>query len=224
MLTIEQKAMNPEIIKKVDDAGVIAVLVIDDVKHALPTANALLEGGVRAVELTLRTPAALKAAELIKKNCPEIILGIGTVLTVGQMKAIADLDVDFAVAPGYNPKIVDAAQKYGVPFAPGVTTPSELEGAIEQGCSILKYFPAEPIGGLNYLESMVAPYGYLGLKFIPLGGVNIKNAASYIESELITAIGGSWIAKRPLIQSGEWETITANAKEISTLMKQIRGK
>ncbi|WP_297090357.1 bifunctional 4-hydroxy-2-oxoglutarate aldolase/2-dehydro-3-deoxy-phosphogluconate aldolase [uncultured Draconibacterium sp.] len=224
MLPIEQKAMKPEIIKKIDESGIIAVLVIDEVKHAVPLANAFLKGGVNAIELTLRTPAALEAAETIKKNCPEINLGIGTVLTVEQVKAIASLGVDFAVAPGYNPRVVEAAQKYGVSFAPGVTTASELEGAVEQGCRILKYFPAEPIGGMNYLSNMVAPYQYLGLKFIPLGGVNMDNAAGYIKSDLITAIGGSWLAKRPLIQAENWDAITANAKEITSLISEIRSK
>lgn len=216
--------MQPEIIKNIDEAGIVAVLVIDKVEHAVPVANALLAGGVNAVELTLRTPAALKAAEEIKKHCPQIILGIGTVLTTAQLKAIADLKVDFAVAPGYNPRIVEAAQKYGVSFAPGITTASEIEGALEQGCRILKYFPAEPIGGINYLKNMVAPYSYLNLKFIPLGGVNINNAGSYLESDLITAVGGSWVAKQSLIQAENWEAITANAKEIRSLIRQIRKK
>lgn len=216
--------MQPEIIKKIDEAGIIAVLVIDELKHAVPVAQALLAGGVNAVELTLRTPVALDAAQAIKENCPEIHLGIGTVLTVGQVKAIAEIGVDFAVAPGFNRRIVDAAQDYGVSFAPGITTASELEGAVEQGCRILKYFPAEPIGGMHYLKNMVAPYQYLGLKFIPLGGVNMDNARAYLESDLITAIGGSWVAKRPLIQSENWEAITANAKEIRSLINQIRNK
>lgn len=222
MLPIEQKAMAPEIIKKIDEAGVVAVLVIDELKHALPLANALLAGGVNAIELTLRTPVALDAAALIKKNLPEINLGIGTVLTVEQVKAVAGLGVDFAVAPGCNPRIVEAAQKHGLSYAPGVSTASEVELAVELGCRILKYFPAEPMGGINYLKNMVAPYQYLGLKFIPLGGLNISNAAGYIESDLITAIGGSWIAQRPLIQSENWSAITANAKEIRDLILKIR--
>ncbi len=224
MLPIEQKAMSPEIIKKIDDSGVVAVLVIDEIKHALPLANALLEGGVNAIELTLRTSVALEAAALIKKNLPEINLGIGTVLTVGQIQAVADLGVDFAVAPGCNPRIIEAAQKYGLSYAPGVTTASEVELAIELGCRILKYFPAEPMGGIKYLKNMAAPYQYLGLKFIPLGGLSIANAAGYIESDLITAIGGSWIAQRPLIQTENWKAITANALEITALIKKIRNK
>ncbi len=222
MLPIEQKAMKPEIIKKIDDSGVIAVLVIDEVKHAIPLANALLEGGVNAIELTLRTTAALVAAEAIKKNCPDITLGIGTVLTVDQVKAVADLGVDFAVAPGCNPRIIEAAQKYGLSYAPGITTASELELAVEMGCRILKYFPAEQIGGMHYLKNMVAPYQYLGLKFIPLGGLSLTNAKEYLESKLITAIGGSWIAKRELILAEDWQAITSNAKNIRSLINQIR--
>jgi 2-dehydro-3-deoxyphosphogluconate aldolase / (4S)-4-hydroxy-2-oxoglutarate aldolase len=224
MLPVEQKAMTTEIIQKIDDAGVVAVLVIDELKHALPLANALLEGGVNAIELTLRTPVALDAAIAIKKNFPEINLGIGTVLTVEQVKAIAGIGVDFAVAPGCNPKIIEAAQKYGVSFAPGISTASELELAVEMGCRILKFFPAEPLGGMAYLKSMAAPYQYLGLKFIPLGGLNTSNAEGYLESKLITAIGGSWIAKQSLVQSENWKAITANAKDIRALIEKIRNK
>lgn len=222
MKSIEQKAMKPEVIKRIEESGVVAVLVIDELKHALPLANALVEGGVKTIELTLRTPVALDAAVLIKKTFPDICLGIGTVLTTQQVKVIADIGVDFAVAPGCNPKIIEAAQKYGVSFAPGISTASELETALELGCQVLKFFPAEPLGGINYLKNMVAPYNYLGLKFIPLGGLNISNASGYLESELITAIGGSWIAKQALIQSENWATITSNAKEIRTLINKIK--
>ena len=222
MLPVEQNAMTSEIIRNIDDAGVVAVLVIDELKHAIPLADALLEGGVNAIELTLRTPVALDAAIAIKKNFPETNLGIGTVLTVEQVKAIAGIGVDFAVAPGCNPKIIESAQKYGVSFAPGISTASELEIAVEMGCRILKFFPAEPLGGMAYLKSMAAPYQYLGLKFIPLGGLNMINATEYLQSELITAIGGSWIAKQSLIQSENWQQITANSIEIRNLISQIR--
>jgi len=223
MHPINQRAMSPEIIKTINNAGVVAVLVIDEVKHVVPLANALLKGGITAIELTLRTPAALEAAAIIKNEVPEITLGIGTVLTIEQVEAVAKLGVDFAVAPGCNPRILEAARKNNLSFAPGVTTASEIEIAIEQGCRVLKYFPAEPIGGINYLKNMVAPYQYLGLTFIPLGGLNISNAAGYLESKLITAIGGSWIAKQAMIKNEEWSTITKNAQEITNLIKKIRG-
>lgn len=224
MQPIDQRAMTPEIIQKIDDSGVIAVLVIDELKHAVPVAQALLRGGVDAIELTLRTPVAMDAARAIKKEVPEMTLGFGTVLTVDQVKAVVDLGADFAVAPGCNPKVIAEAVKQGLSFAPGIMTPSEIEVALQEGCRILKYFPAETSGGMENLINMVAPYSYLGLKFIPLGGLNIKNARTYLESKLITAIGGSWVAKSDLIKAENWDQITKNAQEISDLIKDIRSK
>jgi len=218
------KAMPPEITKKINDSGVIAVLVIDELKHAVPLAKSLLQGGIDSIELTLRTKVALEAGKAIKKEFSEINLGFGTVLTTDQVKAVVDLGADFAVAPGCNPKIIAEARKFGLPFAPGIMTPSDIEIALEEGCRILKYFPAETSGGIENLKSMVAPYQYLGLKFIPLGGLNLNNAKTYLESPLITAIGGSWIAKKSLIYDENWNEITKNAKEIKDLIKSIRAK
>lgn len=222
MQPIEQQAMTPEIIENIYKAGVIAVLVIDEVKHAVPLAQALLAGGVDIIELTLRTQAAMDAARTIKNEVPEITLGLGTVLTVEQVNAAAEIGVDFAVAPGCNPKVISAAREHGVSFAPGIMTPTDIEIAIELGCRVLKYFPAETSGGIKHLANMAAPYQYLDLKFIPLGGLSITNAGSYIQSSLITAIGGSWIAKRPMIQAEDWEAITNNAKQIRSLITEIR--
>lgn len=222
MQPIQQQAMTPEIIKKIDDAGVVAVLIIDELKHAVPLAKALLDGGVDAIELTLRTSIAMEAARVIKKEVPEITLGFGTVLTTEQVKAVADAGADFAVSPGCNPKVIAEAYKQGLSFAPGVMTPTDIEMAIEQGCRVLKFFPAETSGGMQHLVSMAAPYQHLGLKFIPLGGLNINNARNYLESPLITAIGGSWVANRPLIQTENWAAISNNAKEIRQLINLIR--
>lgn len=223
MQPIKQQAMSPEVIKKIDNAGIIAVLVVDEVKHAVPLANALLAGGVDSIELTLRTPVAMAAARIIKKEVPQMTLGFGTVLTVEQVRAVVDLGADFAVSPGCNPYIIAEAYKQGLSFAPGVMTPTDIEIALQEGCRILKFFPAETSGGMKHLESMSAPYNYLGLKFIPLGGCNINNAPNYLKSDLITAIGGSWVAKRSLIQSEDWTTITNNAKEIRNLITKIRS-
>lgn len=216
--------MSPEVIRRIDDAGIIAVLVLDEVKHAVPLAKALLAGGVDTIELTLRTPVAMAAARIIKKEVPRMTLGFGTVLTVEQVRAVVDLGADFAVSPGCNPIIIAEAYKRGLSFAPGVMTPTDIEIAIQEGCRILKFFPAETSGGIKHLESMSAPYKYLGLKFIPLGGCNIDNASTYLKSDLITAIGGSWVAKRSLIQSEDWTTITNNAKKIRNLITEIRSK
>ncbi|MFZ1749401.1 MAG: bifunctional 4-hydroxy-2-oxoglutarate aldolase/2-dehydro-3-deoxy-phosphogluconate aldolase [Saprospiraceae bacterium] len=211
-----------DIATKIDDAGIIAVLVIDELKHALPLAEALLKGGVDTVELTLRTPIAFDAAIAIKKEFPEIVLGFGTLITIDQISKVVDAGADFAVAPGCNPRIIVEAKNQGLPFAPGIMTPSDIELAIELGCQILKYFPAETSGGLKNLESMVAPYQYLGLKFIPLGGLSLENSANYLKSPLITAIGGSWLAKSQLIKDEQWNTITKNALEIKNLIKEIK--
>ncbi|SDX41943.1 2-dehydro-3-deoxyphosphogluconate aldolase / (4S)-4-hydroxy-2-oxoglutarate aldolase [Lutibacter oricola] len=223
MYPIEQQAMSPEIISKVNKAGIIGMLIIDEVKHAVPVAKALLKGGINTIELTLRTPAALDAAKAIKKELPEVCLGFGTVLTVEQVKAVKDVGADFAVSPGCNPKIIAEAHKLGLSFSPGIMTPTDIEMAVEQGCRVIKYFPAESSGGMNHLKNMGAPYQYLGIKYIPLGGVNMSNARGYLESDLISAIGGSWIAKRDLILAENWDQITANAKEITDLVKEIRG-
>ena len=223
MQPIEQQAMSPEMISKLQETKVIAVLVIDALKDAVPLARALLAGGVDSIELTLRTPVAMDAARAIQQEVPEISVGLGTVLTVEQVKAAAKIGVDFAVAPGCNPRIIAAARENGLSFAPGVATATDIEMAIEQGCRVLKYFPAETSGGMKHLKSMAGPYQYLGLSFIPLGGLNQANAGTYLESPLICAIGGSWIAKRPLIQSGDWDAITNNAKEIRELITKINS-
>jgi 2-dehydro-3-deoxyphosphogluconate aldolase/(4S)-4-hydroxy-2-oxoglutarate aldolase len=224
MQPVEQKAMLPEIIERIDKSGVLAVLVIDEVKHAVPLAQALLAGGVDAIELTLRTDAAMDAARAIRQEVPEILLGFGTVLTVDQIKAIAEIKADFAVAPGCNPKIISAAIDYGISFAPGICTPSDIEIALEHGCRVCKYFPAETAGGLKHLSNIAGPYQYLGMKFIPLGGLFLSNAESYLDSPIITAIGGSWIAKRSMIIAGDWEGITQNAREIRALIDNKRKK
>ncbi len=223
MQPIAQRAMTPDIIKRIDDAGIIAVLVIDELKHAVPVAKALLAGGVDAIELTLRTPVAMDAAAAIKSEVPEMTLGFGTVLAVDQVKAVVVAGADFAVAPGCNPRVIAEAQRLGLSFAPGIMTPSDIEIAVEQGCRVLKYFPAETSGGMEHLVNMVAPYNYLGLTFIPLGGCNMENAGSYLSSPLITAIGGSWVAKQALIRAEAWDAITANAKEIRDLILKIRA-
>jgi 2-dehydro-3-deoxyphosphogluconate aldolase/(4S)-4-hydroxy-2-oxoglutarate aldolase len=214
--------MNSELIQKLSEQGIIAVLVIEDLEHTLPLVQALCDGGVKAVELTLRTPVALEAAKLIKKQMPDMVLGIGTVLTLAQVEQVASIGVDFAVAPGCNPKIINAAAKCGLPFAPGVATPTDMEIALENGCKVMKFFPAEQMGGLKYLEHATMPYRHLDVSFFPLGGLRAENAGAYLASPLITAIGGSWIAKSDMIRSGHWEKITANAKEAMAIVKQAR--
>jgi 2-dehydro-3-deoxyphosphogluconate aldolase/(4S)-4-hydroxy-2-oxoglutarate aldolase len=215
--------MDDELCNKMYRSGVIAVLVIDDAKDAVPLANSLLEGRVDIMELTLRTPAAIDALTEIKNNVPEMMVGIGTVLTSEQVKLITELGAAFGVAPGLNPDVVKTAQKEGLPFSPGIVTPSDIECAIGLGCNVLKYFPAEPSGGLPYLKSMANPYSHLGLKYVPLGGLNQDNFKAYLESPFVLAVGGSWIAKRDVIKKNDWMTITNNASQASEVVKSLRG-
>jgi 2-dehydro-3-deoxyphosphogluconate aldolase / (4S)-4-hydroxy-2-oxoglutarate aldolase len=185
--------------------------VIDDPDDAVPLAECLLDAGISAIELTLRSEGAMDCLTEIKANRPEMIVGLGTVLATDQVKEGKARGAAFAVAPGLNTSVIKAAQAASLPFAPGITTASEIETAIHLGCRLLKFFPAEPIGGLEYLKSMTGPYAHLGLEFIPLGGLNQNNFTDYLACGNIPAIGGSWIAPRKLIQNKDWKTIHENA-------------
>ncbi|MDO4858625.1 MAG: bifunctional 4-hydroxy-2-oxoglutarate aldolase/2-dehydro-3-deoxy-phosphogluconate aldolase [Thermoguttaceae bacterium] len=213
-----------EALAQIQACGAIAVLVIDDAANAVPTAKALMDGGINAIELTLRTPAALDALANIRREIPEMLAGVGTILTPEQVQKVAEAKAAFGVAPGLNEKVVLAAQAAGLPFAPGIMTPSEIEKAVELGCRELKLFPAEPCGGMKYLKSVSAPYAHLGLKYLPLGGLSLENIGPYVESPLLLALGGSWIAKRDLIQKQDWATIRANAQATREKIDGIRGK
>lgn len=210
--------MNTEIWKTlVEKNPIIAVLVIDDAADAVPLAEALLAGGVGAMELTLRTPAALDALRRIREKVPEMAAGVGTVLTQEQVREVKAAGAQFAVAPGVNRRVLDEAVKQDLPFAPGIATPSDIEAALEFNCRVMKFFPAVPAGGLDYLKSMAAPYLHLGLQFIPLGGLNEENLSEWISSPLVCAVGGSWIAPRDLIREKNWKEITRRAANAANI-------
>ena len=199
------------------------MLLIDDAEDAVPAARALLAGGVDCMELTLRTPVAMEALRRIRAEVPEMIAGVGTILTPQQARDVKAADASFGVSPGMNPRVVAEAVQIGLPFAPGICTPSDIEQALEHGCKLLKFFPAEPCGGLSYLKNIAAPYAHLGLRYVPLGGVDQNNAGSYLSDPLIHAVGGSWLASRQALQSKAWDEITANARAASQLVTQLRG-
>lgn len=209
---------------RIEACGVIAVLVIDRAEDAVPLAKALLAGGIDVMELTLRTPAAIEALKEIKRNVPEMIAGIGTILTPEQVIEAKAAGAEFGVAPGMNSRVVAKAKEAGLPFAPGICTPSDIEAALEYGCRLLKFFPAETSGGLKHLKNMSAPYMHLGLKFIPLGGLDQNNLASYLADPSVAAVGGSWIAKRETIKANDWAAISAAAAKATETVKAIRGK
>jgi 2-dehydro-3-deoxyphosphogluconate aldolase / (4S)-4-hydroxy-2-oxoglutarate aldolase len=198
------------------------VLIVDRVEDAVPLAKSLLDGGVGVMELTLRTEAALGALKAIRSAVPEMLAGVGTILTPAQVTEVKEAGAAFGVAPGVSRRVMEAAQKAGLSFAPGILTPSDIEAALEYDCRLLKLFPAEPAGGLAYLKAMAAPYAHLGLKFVPLGGVNAKNMGTYLADPLISALGGSWLAPREAILAGDWKKITGLAAEAVEIISSIR--
>jgi len=200
-------------LQRIERSGVIAVLILEDVADAVPLARALLAGGVDAMELTLRTDAAIDALKQIREHVPQMLAGIGTVLNEQHIDDVAAAGAQFAVSPGLNENVVKKARSIGLPFAPGVMTPSEIEAAIRLGCRELKFFPAEPGGGLGMLSSMRAPYAHLGIRFVPLGGVNAANMASWLSNPGVFAVGGSWLTPKQAISDQNWEEITRRAAE-----------
>jgi len=200
----------------------MAVLVVDNPDDTVPLAEALLEGGVDIVELALRTPAAMTAMSILKARAPGILVGIGTVITPCQVREIAEGGAAFAVSPGTNAAVLREAARLGLPFAPGVCTPSDIELAIDHGCHMLKYFPAESSGGLAHLKKVAEPYLHLGLKFIPLGGLTAQSLEVYLREPLIAAVGGSWLAPRPLILKKEWAEITRRCRETVQTIRKIK--
>lgn len=212
-----------EVWKRVEDLGLVAVLVLDRVEAAQPLAEALLEGGVGAMELTLRTPQALEALRVIRQRVPRMLAGVGTILTPEQVQQVVEAGGAFGVAPGLNPRVVAEAARLGLPFAPGVCTPSEVEQGLELGCKVLKLFPAELSGGLKYLQAIAAPYAHLGVKFLPLGGVTEENLGAYLREPHVAAVGGTWLAPRPAITGGQWASITEAARRAHVIREAARA-
>lgn len=219
---MSETMFDPAILKRVVQSGIIAVLELEKVDDALPVVDALFAGGISAIELTLRTSAAISSIEVIAKQRPEMTVGVGTVIFSDQVAKISQAGAHFGVSPGFNPSIVDEAMRLELPFAPGIATPSELEWALSKGCKLLKFFPAEPCGGVAYLKSLNAPYSYLGLSYIPLGGIDGEKLPAYAAMKEVKAIGGSWIAPRNLIKKHAWDEISRRAADARQIW--IAGK
>ena len=208
------------ILQRLEQSGVVAGFSVNQVEHAVPLARALLAGGIDAIELTLRTPQGMDAVKVICAEVPEMLVGVGTILTPDTAREVKAAGADFGVSPGLNPDVVRAAQEAGLPFAPGICTPSDVEAAIALGCRFVKFFPAEASGGLNFLRSMAAPYKHLGIRYFPLGGVNAENMNDYLAEDIVPTIGGSLIVQNDLVMNGDWDGITARAAEVINLAKQ----
>lgn len=195
--------------------AVIPVIVIDDADDAVPLARALVAGGLPAIEITLRTEAALPAIEQIAQQVPDAIVGAGTVLNGKQYEQVVSAGARFAVSPGFTREIAAAALGSAVPLLPGSTTASEVMRAIELGYSLLKFFPAEQSGGAPFLKSLASPFG--GVHFCPTGGVSVDNAKDYLGLPNVLCVGGSWVAPKADVTAGNWDKITKLAKGAAAL-------
>lgn len=209
------------LIKKISETGVVPVVKIDDAKDALPLAQALKNGGLCCAEITFRTDAAEEAIRLIATEYPEFLIAAGTVLTTAQADAAMNAGASFIVSPGFNPEVVKHCLAKGYPVIPGVCTPTEVEAAMSLGLTHLKFFPAEAAGGVKMIKAMAAPY--TKVKFMPTGGIGVKNLAEYLNCKAIFACGGSWMVPSDKIAEGKFDEIEQLTKEAVALLKEIRA-
>ncbi len=214
------KAILPDALaERLARSGVVAVVTVEDPDDAVPIARALLDGGVGAIELTFRTARAAEAIRRIRAEVPDILAGAGTLLTRAHVRAALEAGALFGVAPGCNPATLAAARECGLPFAPGVMTPTDIEIALEHGCRVLKYFPATNLAGPSALETMAAPFAHLGVRFIPLGGINLASLPQWLASPSVLCVGGSWLAPREVIQRHDWATLRQNAERAAEVAR-----
>ena len=209
------------LIKKVEELGVIPVVVLNDAKDAEPLAKALCEGGLPCAEVTFRTEAAEESIRVMAEKFPEMLLGAGTVLTIEQVDRAIAAGARFIVSPGFDPEIVDYCIEKKIPIFPGCITPSEIAQAVKRGLEVVKFFPAEQFGGVATIKALAAPY--TSVRFMPTGGVSSKNLADYLEFKKIVACGGSWMVKGDMINAGEFDKIQEMTAEVVAHVKEIRG-
>lgn len=206
-----------DILERLGTSGIVPVIVIEDADKAVSTANALLKGGVDVMEITFRTASAPEAIRKVSENCPEMLVGAGTILSLEQCKKAVDCGAKFIVSPGFDAELVSWCQQNSVTVIPGCVTPTEIMAAKKLGLHVLKFFPANVYGGLSAMKALVGPFG--DIKFIPTGGINGSNVGEYAAAPFVHAIGGSWVCSKEDINKGNFEHITSLCKEaIETIL------
>ena len=211
MLTVEQVAA----------CGVVPVVVLEDAEQAVPTAKALLAGGINAMEITFRTSAAKASIAKVAAEVPEMIVGAGTVINVEQLRDALEAGAKFIVSPGSSAEVIAEAMKRNVPVMPGVVTPSEIMLGLALGVKVFKFFPAESFGGLKTIKALCGPFPQI--RFIPTGGINQANAAEYFKNPKIVAVGGSWMVTKDMVAAGDFAGITEKSAAATALCREIRG-
>jgi 2-dehydro-3-deoxyphosphogluconate aldolase/(4S)-4-hydroxy-2-oxoglutarate aldolase len=212
------------VLDRVAKIGLVPVITIEQVDDALPLADALLAGGLPVAEITFRTAAAADVIRVLARERPQLIVGAGTVLTLANLEAAKASGAMFGVAPGLNPQIVDGARRLGLPFVPGIATPSEIEMAMSLGCKLLKFFPAEALGGVAMIDALAAPFKHTGIRFAPSGGVTTGNLETYLKHWSVAAAGGTWIAKPEDLAAGNWKEIQARCKAVLEIIAKARSR
>ncbi|ACX99595.1 bifunctional 4-hydroxy-2-oxoglutarate aldolase/2-dehydro-3-deoxy-phosphogluconate aldolase [Helicobacter pylori] len=202
--------MQDKIIEVLQISPIVPVVVIENIKDAVPLAQSLVEGGIHIIEVTLRSSCALEAIELIAKNVPKMRVGAGTILNLTQLEQAQNRGAEFLISPGLTIKLLEYAKKKDMPLIPGVSSSSEVMQALELGYNALKFFPAEYCGGVKLLNAFNGPFK--GVKFCPTGGISIDNMHSYLSLENVLCVGGSWLTPKHLIQNKEWDKITEICK------------
>ena len=210
-----------KILEEFRKIGIIPVVVLDDAKDAEPLADVLCDNGLPCAEVTFRTEVAAECVLRMTARRPEMLVGAGTVLTKADVDRAVDAGAKFIVSPGLNPEIVKYCFEKGIPVTPGTQTPSEMECAMELGLDAVKFFPAEPAGGLAMIKAVAAPY--TRLSFMPTGGINAKNVRDYLAYDRIIACGGSWMVKGSMIKAGDWDGVAKLVREAADIVKEIRG-
>ena len=202
--------------------GIMPVVVLEDAKDAKPLADALIGGGLSCAEVTFRTAAAEEVIRIMCREHPDMLVGAGTVLTVAQVERAVAAGAKFIVSPGFDAEIVDYCLEKGIAVYPGCITPTEIAQAVKRGLKVVKFFPATQFGGVATMKALAAPY--TGIKFMPTGGIHLENLEEFLRCPVVIACGGSWMVKKDLIQSGQFQTIQKKTAEAVNLVRKIRGK
>ncbi|MBQ9409312.1 MAG: bifunctional 4-hydroxy-2-oxoglutarate aldolase/2-dehydro-3-deoxy-phosphogluconate aldolase [Clostridia bacterium] len=210
-----------DLMQQLKAVGIVPVVVLGDAKDALPLGERLIKGGLPCAEITFRTAAAEESLRQMARAFPDMLLGAGTVLTCEQADRAIGAGARFIVSPGFNPRVTEHVLKCGVPMVPGVCTPTEIEAALQFGLDVLKFFPAEPSGGLKMIKALAAPY--VGLQFLPTGGIGPDNVRDYLKYGRVVACGGSWMVSGRLLEEGRLDEIERLIREAAQIVKEIRG-
>lgn len=201
------------IVERIEKSKIIPIIVPEKAEDVIPVCEALQAGGLKVAEITFRTPSVREALGLMRKRFPDFILGAGTVTEIEELESCIQLGAQFAVSPGLNPVIVKRAMELNFPFFPGVCTPTEVDTALGLGCKVLKFFPAEIMGGTKAINALYGPFKHKGVKFIPTGGINDKNLREYLSTPGVIAIGGSWLVAKKLLREKAWDKIAQRTRE-----------